>query len=158
MYASALICLRIGWFFSGEPDAGGGYRLTLSAEHRIGAVAGVYFSAPFGGNESVKPKSGLRLQFVASPAAWTLNKRRGAGANVAELRFGTNRPVGLYFAKVPVSLNERQKLNLKGPDRTLTIAGLAAAAAGAVLLISAAGEDEDDPLNKKQCLLPEGCS
>jgi hypothetical protein len=130
--------------------------LTLSAEHRFGAVAGVYLSAPLSGNESAKPKSGVRLQFVATPAAWPLNNRRDVGANVAELRFGTNRSVSLYFANVPASINERQKLKLKGQERTLAIAGLAAAAAGAVLLISAAGGD--DPLNKKQCLLPEGCS
>ena len=128
----------------------------LQASHEVGAprsgaVAGAYFSIPFGGARSGRAQAGLRLQMThhfrdsMSPNAPVVR------ANAVDLRLTGDRNPTLYVAGRPVTGEEARKNNLVGGGIVST-AILVAAVVGAVVIYSALSGDNDD-----KCLDPALC-
>ena len=131
--------------------AAGLERSSEVGERKSGAVAGFYWSIPFGGKRSGKSQAGLRLQathdyrHASAPSAPVIQ------ADAFDLRLIGDRHATLYVADVPVTGEEARKHNFAGGS-LLTIGVLALAAVGAIVVFNAISDADDD-----QCFEPTLC-
>jgi hypothetical protein len=119
-------------------------------ERRSGAVAGGYFSVPFGGKRDGKPQAGLRLQM-----AHDYRDAVGANAPVAktdafELRLLGDKKPTLYAAGMALTGEEAEKRNLMSGG-IIGLAIVAGAIVGAVLVARMLTDDDTKCLDPNIC-------
>jgi hypothetical protein len=123
----------------------------MSGERRSGAVAGGYFSVPFGGKQDGKPQAGLRLQMAHDYRDAVATNAPMVKANAFELRLLGDKKPTFYAADMALTGEEAEKRNLMGGG-IIGLAIVAGAIVGAVLVVRMLTDEND-----AQCLDPAIC-
>ena len=122
---------------------------------RSGGFAGAIFKVPLSGGRSSPPPQvslGISRVYAGRGSTGFLERTQVPGI---ELRFARSAPPRLLFGgETAERLKHRWELGSTG---VLLVLGGIGAAGLAVAALSSGGDEQEDELNRRQCLLPEGC-
>jgi hypothetical protein len=112
---------------------------------RSGAVAGVYFAVPFGGERTGRPQAGLRLQMTHDYRDAQAPRARVINADALEFRLVGERQPTLFVGGLPVTGDQARRNGIAGQvSGIVTIAVIAAAVVGGYVIYKAIDDSGEE--------------